>query len=86
MYGLRRTGKTTMLFQAIADMHWEDFLKTAYIKVQTIDEMANINRDLKKLYKYGFKYIFIDEVTLMKDFIDFIHSSVPSSWPILEIL
>ena len=70
VYGLRRTGKTTMLFQAIADMHWEDFLKTAYIKVQTIDEMANINRDLKKLYKYGFKYIFIDEVTLMKDFID----------------
>lgn len=70
VYGLRRTGKTTMLFQTIADMHWCDFLKTVYIKVQTIDEMANINRDLKKLYKYGFKYIFIDEVTLMKDFID----------------
>lgn len=70
VYGLRRTGKTTMLFQAIADMYWDDFLQTAYIKVQTVDEMANINRDLKKLYKYGFKYIFIDEVTLMKDFID----------------
>lgn len=70
VYGLRRTGKTTMLFQTIADMSDEDFAKTAYIKFQTTDTMAMINRDLKKLRKSGFKYVFMDEVTLMKDFID----------------
>ena len=29
-----------------------------------------VNRDLKKLFDAGFQYVFIDEVTLMKDFID----------------
>ena len=32
--------------------------------------MAEINADLKKLESAGYKYIFIDEVTLMKDFIE----------------
>lgn len=70
VYGLRRTGKTTMLYQTIADMSTEDFAKTAYIKFQTTDTMDMINRDLKKLRKAGYKYIFMDEVTLMEDFID----------------
>lgn len=70
VYGLRRTGKTTMLFQTIADMKAEDFAKAAYIKFTTSDTMAAINRDLKKLRKAGFKYVFMDEVTLLEDFID----------------
>lgn len=70
VYGLRRTGKTTMLLQAIADMTASEFLRTAYIKLQTSNEMAHLNRDLKKLHKAGFRYIFLDEVTLMEDFID----------------
>lgn len=70
VYGLRRTGKTTMLYQAIADMSPEDFAKTVYIKFQQTDTMAMINRDLKKLRQAGYKYIFMDEVTLMEDFID----------------
>lgn len=32
--------------------------------------MAMMNRDLKKLFNAGFRYVFIDEVTLMEDFID----------------
>ena len=32
--------------------------------------MAMVNRDMKKLFDAGFQYVFIDEVTLMKDFID----------------
>ena len=35
-----------------------------------MDTMAAMNRDLKKLQELGYKYIFIDEVTLMPDFID----------------
>jgi len=70
VYGLRRTGKTTMLRQAIADMSKEKFSKCAYIKARTTDTMADINYDLKALSALGYKYIFIDEVTLMQDFVD----------------
>lgn len=70
VYGLRRTGKTTMLRQAIADMSKERFAKCAYIKARTSDTMADMNHDLKALSALGYKYIFIDEVTLMQDFVD----------------
>lgn len=67
IYGLRRTGKTTMILQAISSLPKET---TAYIKIMSTDNMAKLNRDLKSLQDNGFKYIFIDEVTLMEDFID----------------
>ncbi len=70
VYGLRRTGKTTMLLQAVADMSEEDFARAAYIKLRTVDEMDQLTRDLDRLYQAGYKYVFLDEVTLMKDFID----------------
>ncbi len=70
VYGLRRTGKTTMLRQALYEMSEEQFAKAAYIKARNVDTMASMNRDLKKLQDLGYKYIFIDEVTLMPDFID----------------
>lgn len=70
VYGLRRTGKTTMLRQAVADMTKDDQLKSAYIKTRRSDTMAMVNRDMKKLFDAGYKFVFLDEVTLMKDFID----------------
>ena len=70
VYGLRRTGKTTMLRQALNEMSEEQFGKAAYIKAKSTNTMAEMNRDLKKLQEMGYKYIFIDEVTLMHDFID----------------
>ena len=70
VYGLRRTGKTTMLFQAIADMNQEEIAKAAYIKMRKTDNMNNLIHDLDVLYHNGYKYIFIDEVTMMEEFID----------------
>lgn len=70
IYGLRRTGKTTMLRQAIADMTSEQLLKAVYIKARRTDTMAMMNNDLKKLFEAGYQYVFVDEVTLMRDFID----------------
>lgn len=70
IYGLRRTGKTTMIRQALYEMSEEQFGKAAYIKARVTDTMAAMNRDLKKLQGLGYKYVFIDEVTLMPDFID----------------
>ena len=70
VYGLRRTGKTTMLFQAIADMDEECFSKSVYIKARKGESMAMLDHDLKKLSEAGYKYVFIDEITFMDDFID----------------
>ena len=39
-------------------------------KITSADTMAKLNFDLKKLRKQNYKYIFIDEITMMKDFID----------------
>jgi hypothetical protein len=44
--------------------------ETAYIKILTTDNMAMLNRDLMKLQRQGIKFVFIDEVTLMSDFVD----------------
>ena len=70
IFGLRRTGKSTMLRQAIWDMNEEDRSKAAYIKLQSSDTMAKVDQDMRLLSELGYKYIFIDEVTLAEDFID----------------
>lgn len=67
LYGLCRTGKTTLLFQMLSDLPIE---KTAYIKVQTTDDMSRLTKDLKVLFELGYRYVFIDEITLLNDFID----------------
>lgn len=70
VFGLRRTGKTTMLRQAVLEMTPSQAAKSAYIKAKATDNMAAMNRDLGKLFDLGYEYVFIDEVTLMPDFID----------------
>ena len=70
LYGLRRTGKTTLLLQAIAEMSPEERTAAVYIKARVTDTMADMNEDLKQLSSEGYRYFFIDEVTLMEDFID----------------
>lgn len=70
LYGLRRTGKTTLMRQVIADMKKDDFYKTAFLQVTSGMTLSDINQDLKILMKQGYQYIFIDEVTLMDDFIE----------------
>jgi len=70
VYGLRRTGKTTMLRQAVLEMTATQAAHTAYIKARGTDTMADINQDLTALAALGYKYILLDEVTLMRDFID----------------
>ena len=70
LYGLRRTGKTTLLFQAVRDLDSKKQGITAYIKARTRDTMSDLNYDLRILAEQGYKYIFIDEVTLIEDFID----------------
>lgn len=70
VYGLRRTGKTTMLHQAIFGMNEEDFSRAAYIKARKNQSMSMLDRDLKKLFENGYRYVFIDEITFLEDFVD----------------
>ena len=70
LYGLRRTGKTTMIRQIFAQMSDAELAKAAFIQITAKDTLANVNRDLKALEAQGFRYVFLDEVTLMEDFIE----------------
>ena len=69
LYGLRRTGKTTMIRQIISEMPDDMFARTVFIQSNESNTLAQINRDLQQFEKDGYRYVFIDEVMLMEDFI-----------------
>lgn len=70
LYGLRRTGKTTLIRQLIGEMPTDMQQKTAFIQLSSRHSLADVNHDLKLLESLGFRYVFIDEVTLLNDFIE----------------
>ena len=70
LYGLRRTGKTTMIRQIFVEMSDAELSKAAFIQITAKDTLTDVNRDLKALEERGFRYVFLDEVTLMEDFIE----------------
>ena len=70
LYGLRRTGKTTLIRQVILNMKPEERQKAAFIQIKSSDTLSDINADLKTLEALEYKYVFVDEVTLMEDFIE----------------
>lgn len=70
LYGLRRTGKTTLIRQLIAEMAADMRRQTAFIQITPGIDLAKINLDMRKLADQGYRYVFIDEVTLMEDFIE----------------
>ena len=70
LYGLRRTGKSTMIRQIFAEMSDAELAKAAFIQITARDTLTNVNRDLKELEAQGFRNVFLDEVTLMEDFIE----------------
>jgi len=69
LYGLRRTGKTTLIRQIFAEMTDEELARTAFVQITRNDTLAAVNQDLKTMEEAGFRYVFFDEVTLMEDFI-----------------
>lgn len=69
LYGLRRTGKTTLIRQLIHEMPTSMKEKTVFFQIQEGKTLAHINHDLKILESQGYQYVFIDEVTLLNDFI-----------------
>ncbi len=70
LYGLRRTGKTTLIRQIISAMEEEMKSRTVFIQVQDGGTLGGVNQDLKLLEAMGYRYVFIDEVTFLEDFIE----------------
>ena len=70
LYGLRRTGKTTMIRQILTELSETEFKKAAFIQVRSKDTLADVDADLRLLEEKGFKYVFLDEVTLLEEFIE----------------
>ena len=70
LYGLRRTGKTTLMKQAIGELSESEKSKTAFLQIKPGENLGDLNADLKYLETRGYEYVFIDEVTLMEDFIE----------------
>lgn len=70
IYGLRRTGKTTMIRQILTELSESEFEKAAFIQAGSKNTLADIDEDLRTLEKNDFRYVFIDEVTLLEDFVE----------------
>ncbi|MBD5481453.1 MAG: AAA family ATPase [Lachnospiraceae bacterium] len=70
LYGLRRTGKTTLIRQLISEMDASMKRQTVFIQIQDSKTLDDVNQDLKVLEEKGYRYVFIDEVTLLDDFIE----------------
>lgn len=70
LYGLRRSGKSTLIRQAISEMEEEDFFRTAFIQIYKGETLSSLFDQIKALQGLHYRYLFIDEVTLLDDFIE----------------
>lgn len=68
--GLRRTGKTTLIRQALASMDSEELSKAAFIQASSGDSLADAKHDMDILMSEGAERVFIDEATAIDGFID----------------
>lgn len=70
IYGLRRTGKTVGMFKAIRKLLNEGKNNVAYIVCNSKLKMRDLLNDIDILVNAGYRYIFIDEITYIRDFIN----------------
>ncbi len=59
-----------MIRQLIREMEPQMRNRSAFFQLQSSRTLADVSRDLKELEKQGYRYIFLDEVTLLEDFIE----------------
>lgn len=68
LFGLRGSGKSTLMRQAIA--HLSQFQKCVYIKVRQQDTMELLTQTVGRMQRHGFRYFFLDDVSQLPEFID----------------
>ena len=69
LYGLRRTGKTVMMYHSIKRLLNKGINNIAFISLTENDSLATLYRGLESLIDKGIKYIFIDEITAVNGFV-----------------
>ena len=79
LYGLRRTGKSVLMYQTIQDI---GFTNCVYINCSNADNYLELENEIEVLEE---KYIFIDEVTKIEDFIN-LSSSLAEDYPDKKIV
>lgn len=70
LYGLKRTGKTTLIRQVLLDMPKIQLDRCAYIKIMKSNTMAELAQDLKELFDKKVRYVFIEDITNVSDFVE----------------
>ena len=70
LYGLRRTGKSIMIWQAILDMTPGELEDAAYLLMTADNTIPDLRQDIALLMDRGFRTFFIDEATLIRYFAD----------------
>ena len=68
IYGLRRTGKTVLMQQALKTLSEEHRKQSVYIRCNNNTDFYDVLNFLKNNLNEGKKYFFIDEVTYAKNF------------------
>ena len=79
LYGLRRTGKSTLMYQTIQDIGFDNCV---YINCSNADNYIDLENEIEALEE---KYIFIDEITKIEDFIN-LSSSLAEDYPDKKII
>ena len=62
LHGLRSSGKTTLIRQAIVNLGKKAQTKAAYMRISSVDSKAFLS-DIKELVSKGYTYLFIDEAS-----------------------
>ena len=78
LYGLRRTGKTVMMYQYISELSDKDKEKTVYILCLRECDMLELRQAMEDLYDKGVRNFFLDEITEVTDFQKYGNTSAAS--------
>ena len=69
LYGLRRTGKTVMMYHSILRLLNEGIENVAFISLVETSHLNVLYKKIDELMNQNIKYVFIDEITAVNGFI-----------------
>ena len=84
--GLKQTGKTTLMKQAMADMARNGIRSAYVIPPGRLNGFEDLIKDLKTLREMGVKTVFVDEITWLNDTLDNVIALSKSFAPDMKIV
>lgn len=71
LYGLRRTGKSVLIYHSIKRLLNNGITNIALFSLTSKDYLATIYKNLNNFINKGIKYVFLDEITAVNRFIQY---------------